>query len=218
MLRGAGLEPGARVLDVGAGTGRTVDALCSAGYDARGIDPEPRGPGVEHATIAEHQDRDLDAVVLWHVVEHLDDPRGALTRVHGWLRPSGLVVIGVPNLGSWQARIGGAKWHHLDLPRHRLHLTPDGLQALLAGAGFRVSRVRHSVPEHNPGGMWMALLARLGMSPSFPFRLLKGEKGRVRDRLLLVAGIPLAPVALGLEAVASAFRRGGTVAVLAERL
>ena len=55
----------------------------------------------------------------------------------------------------------------------------------------------HVVWEHNPAGMWMALLARAGMRPGLPFHLLKrNATARPRDWALLAAGVPLAPARL----------------------
>jgi len=229
-LRRAGLAPGARVLDVGAGTGRLVADLAARGYVASGIEPSARsaaaaaagdaGCSVARATIDDHDERDLDAIVLWHVLEHLDDPRAALERLRGWLRPGGLLLVAVPNSGSLQAWIAGADWMHWDAPRHRVHLTPRGLRALLRATGFDQVRAEHLVWEHNPAAMWMALLSRLGLPPALPFHLLKRN---VRTRpgdlaLLAVAGPPLLPVALALELLAAGGRRGGTVAVVARAL
>jgi SAM-dependent methyltransferase len=198
-----------------------VAELARRGYDASGIDPSARGlPGlpVRAESIAEHDDAGLDAVVLWHVIEHLDDPLAALRRIRDWLAPGGAVLVGVPNPASWQAAIAGSGWLHWDAPRHRVHLTPAGLSELLDQAGLAPVRSSHFVLEHNPTGMWMALLARLGMTPGFPFHLLKRNvPARPRDLALLALGVPLAPVALGLEALAAAARRGGTVAVVARR-
>jgi SAM-dependent methyltransferase len=153
------------------------------------------------------------------VLEHLDDPGAALERLRGWLRPGGLLVVGVPNPGSLQARIAGAAWMHWDAPRHRIHLTPRGLRALLASAGLEQVRAEHLVWEHNPAAMWMALLSRLGLPPAFAFHLLKRNiRPRPRELgLLLIAGPPLLAVALALELLAAAARRGGTVAVVARR-
>ena len=225
-LARAGLHPGARVLDAGAGTGRLVAELRRRGYDAAGIEPSGRsaaaaassGRPVERRAIEQHSDSGLDAVVLWHVLEHLDDPAAALARVAGWLSPGGLVLIGVPNAASWQARIGGEGWLHWDAPRHRVHLTPGGVGALLVGAGLAPLRTEHMVWEHNPAAMWMALLARAGMTPGFPFHALKRNVAlRPRDVTLTAVGVPLLPVALALEAVAAGRHRGGTVAVVAQR-
>jgi len=223
MLRRAGLPSGARVLDVGAGRGRLVQALRGAGFDTRGIEPAGRGAApedeaVERHTLAEHRDSGLDAVVLWHVLEHLGDPAAALENVRGWLAPGGLLLVALPNAASLQARIGGAGWLHWDAPRHRVHLTPAGLDALLERTGFAPVRTAQMIWEHNPAGMWMALLSRLGMTPGFAFHLLKRNvPARPRDLALLAAGVPLAPVALALEAAAAAARRGGTIAAVARK-
>lgn len=224
ILRRAGLAPGARVLDAGAGRGRLVAALRGAGYDARGIEPSARSAGmaqaagepVEQRPIEEHAEDGLDAIVLWHVLEHVDDPRATLERLRCWLAPGGLLLLGVPNAASWQARIGRDGWLHFDAPRHRSHFTPLGLELLLDRSGFAPGRVHHLVWEQNPHAMWMAMLTRLGMRPGFPFHLLKRNiDPRPRDLALLGLGVPLGPVALAAELAAAAARRGGTVAALA---
>jgi SAM-dependent methyltransferase len=218
LLRRAGLPPGARVLDVGAGRGRQLAALRRAGFDARGIDPSGRGAGVARATLERHEDSELDAVLLWHVLEHLEDPASSLTRVRSWLRPGGLVLVGVPNLGSAQAGVAGPGWLHLDVPRHRTHFTVEGLRRALERAGFDPGRPRHVVLEHNVPGMWMALLTRAGMRPGLPFHLLKRTvRPRARDVALLAAGALLLPVAAVLELAAAGARSGGTIAVVAIR-
>ena len=226
ILRRAGMRRGSRVLDAGAGAGRLVEALTQAGFAAEGIEPSARSAGLAQAAgrsvrqerIESHRDQGLDAVVLWHVLEHLDDPRAVVERVRDWLRPGGLFLVAVPNIEADQARIGGPGWLHLDVPRHRAHFTPAGLEALLRGAGLEPLNTHHAVWEHNPAGMWMALLTRAGMAPGLPFHLLKrNAQARPRDVALLGAGLPLVPLAAALELFAAASRRGGTVAAVATR-
>jgi SAM-dependent methyltransferase len=224
FLRRAGLEHGARTLDIGAGPGRLVRALSEAGYDARGIEPSRRsaalarqaGAPVERRALYDHSDSGLDAAVMWHVLEHLDDPPAALATVRAWLRPGGLLLVGVPNVASLQAEIAGPSWFHFDTPRHRVHFTADGVRRLLVRSGFEIVKTHHMVLEQNIHAMWLALLTRLGMRPGFPFHFLKRNiDATPRDLALTVAGIPLVPVAALLEAGATAIRRGGTVAVVA---
>src|SRR4051812_4722180 len=137
------LRPGAELLDVGAGKGRFVAYARGAGYAARGIEPSARGVEAAGAVVeragwqdAEVAPASLDAVSFWHVLEHLDDPGAAVARAAGWLRPGGVLLAGTPNLASWQARWSGGAWYHLDVPRHRVHFTPRGLEALLRRAGL----------------------------------------------------------------------------------
>ena len=119
----------------------------AAGLDAHGIDPSPaacaaaRAIGVEVANVgvgeAELEPASEDAVVLWHALEHLDDPAvGAGADPAAGCDPGGTLVVAVPNLASVQARIGGDRWFHQDVPRHRIHLTAAG-----AGGPARAHRL-----------------------------------------------------------------------------
>jgi SAM-dependent methyltransferase len=227
MLRRT-VPPPARLLDAGAGRGRFVAAARRVGYQAEGVEPDParvaagarygaaiEPVGIEEATV---EAGSLDAVTLWHVLEHVDDPAAALSRVAGWLRPGGALLVGVPNLDSLQARIGGERWYHLDLPRHRTHFTPAGLEALLRRHGLEPQRTWHVLAEHNPFGMWQTLVNRLTREQSYLFRLLKREAPlRPRDLAVTLAALPLLPVAAAVELAAGLARHGGTIALLARR-
>ncbi|MGH2870092.1 MAG: class I SAM-dependent methyltransferase [Solirubrobacteraceae bacterium] len=227
--------PGARILDAGAGRGRFVLRARAAGYDAMGIDPyrglAERGdaPGcgcgggeatvlaasIEEASIPA---RSLGAVTLWHVLEHLENPRAALERIAGWLVPGGGLVVGVPNLASLQARIGGERWYHLDVPRHRSHFTPAGLSQLLNDTGFQVAAIEHRLLEHNPFGMWQTVLNRVSSEPSWLYNVLKrNARLSARELALTALAIPLMPLAAAVELAAGQAHRGGTIAVLARR-
>lgn len=218
--------PPARVLDAGAGQGRFVAAATAAGYTAVGIEPASRGvqraaeagspvtqAGVEEFEAAPGS---FDAITLWHVLEHLERPAEALARLHGWLAPGGGLLVGVPNLDGFQARISGDRWYHLDIPRHRTHFTPTGLERLLVSSGFEVLEVRHVLLEHNPYGMWQSALNLVTRHPSYLYNLLKRNAPvDVHDLALTLLAVPLAPLAALAELGAGLVRRGGTIAVLA---
>jgi predicted SAM-dependent methyltransferase len=163
---------------------------------------------------------EADLVVLWHVLEHLDDPHGALRQVRRWLRPEGRLVVALPNLASLQARIGGDRWFHQDVPRHRTNFTVAGVDRLLRRSGFSPTTTRHLLMEQNWLGMWLTLLNRLTIDRDVPFRFAKRDL-RYRNRrdaawdafVSVLAGIPLIPVAVSLELAAGLARRGGTVVV-----
>ncbi len=103
-----------RVLDVGCGAGEFLVRLRSEGIDARGIDADPEavraataaGCSVHRgdaAAILEAMAREglrFDAVVLSHVVEHLDPERALalFDRIHAVLGPSGLLLVATPDV------------------------------------------------------------------------------------------------------------------------
>ncbi len=225
----AACPPPATLVDAGAGRGRFVAHARAAGYDATGVEPTARGvemarsrygvellrAGIEDAPVAPGT---VDVVTLWHVLEHVADPAATLAVLRSWLRPGAVLLVGVPNLASWQARIGGPRWWHLDLPRHRTHFTAAGLRVLLRRSGFDVGREQHLLLEHNPFGLWQSAVSRVTPTPSWLYYALKRVAPlRAADALPTVAALPLLPVAAGVEAAAGLARRGGTVAVVARR-
>jgi len=229
LLAHAGARPPGSLLDIGAGRGRFVAHARAAGWDAAGIEPSLRGVegararGVElrRGTIgdAEVAPGSLDAATLWHVLEHVDEPCRALERVAGWLRPGGALLVGVPNLASVQARAGGPRWYHLDVPRHRTHFTVAGLHALLRSHDLEPVATHHVLAEHNPFGLWQSLVSRVTRTPSWLYHALKRNAPlRTRDALVTAVALPLAPLAALAEAGFGLAHRGGTVAVVARRI
>jgi SAM-dependent methyltransferase len=107
-----GLRPGARVLELGCGGGCVAAHLSRLGYLVTGVDGHlprileaaARAPAAKF--IVEDLARDgvlgdetgFDAVALFDVIEHLDDPKAALERALGHVRPGGYVVGTVPAL------------------------------------------------------------------------------------------------------------------------
>jgi len=229
FLARAGARPPGRLLDVGAGRGRFVAHARDEGWQAEGLEPSLRGvagarargielqqAGIEDAVVASAS---VDAAALWHVLEHLDDPGAALERIAGWLAPGGLLLVGVPNLDSVQARAGGAGWYHLDVPRHRTHLTITGLHALLRRHGLEPVATHHLLAEHNPFGLWVSVVSRATRTPSWLYHALKRNAPlRSRDLAITAAALPLVPVAILAELAFGLARRGGTVAVVARRV
>ncbi len=228
QLERAGARTPGRLLDIGAGRGRFVAQARAAGWYAHGIEPSRRGIegakaiGIELVAAriddAEVPAGSLDAATLWHVLEHVEDPGAALERIAGWLRPGGMLLVGVPNLASMQARIGGARWYHLDVPRHRTHFTVEGLETLLGAHGLEPLSTCHVLAEHNPFGLWVSFVSRFTRVPSWLYHALKRNAPlRSRDALVTLLALALVPLAVALEAAFGLARRGGTVSVVARR-
>ena len=154
----------------------------------------------------------LDAATLWHVLEHVDDPGLELESIVPWLRTGGLLLVGVPNLASLQARVGGPRWYHLDVPRHRTHFTVRGLEALLRAHGLEPVSVQHVLTEHNPFGLWVSFVSRFTRVPSWLYHALKHNAPlRSRDAAVTALALPLVPLAIAARGAvrARAARRHG---------
>jgi SAM-dependent methyltransferase len=136
-----------RLLDVGGGRGDLGVVLRPRGWHVTTLDPseaacaEARARGVDSVcgtltTAAGGLPGGYDAIVFQHSLEHVVDPADSLRAARELLADGGLLLVTLPNFGCWQRRRLRADWFHLDLPRHRTHFTPAGLEAALRHAGF----------------------------------------------------------------------------------
>jgi SAM-dependent methyltransferase len=140
------VAPPGLVIDVGAGDGHLLDALARRGRPVLGLE---RGgssrPDLMDAALAdlERPDGGAAAIVLWHVIEHLADPRDTVRHAARLLADDGLLLIACPNAESRQARSFGDRWLAWDQPRHLVHLHPEALVRGLREDGFAIETVGH---------------------------------------------------------------------------
>lgn len=110
-LRGAGLGPFPRLLDVGCSTGHLLADLRAAfpGAELAGVDAEAAGLESAHAAVPDAPlmyasatdlplaDGVVDGVVALNLLEHLADDVAALSEFGRVLRPGGRAVVVVPS-------------------------------------------------------------------------------------------------------------------------
>lgn len=220
-----------RVLDVGCGRGLMLAFLKGAGWECVGTE---RSAELANAVRQDHaldvrvsarladcdfMPQSFDVVTMWHSLEHVGDPVDALAAANGLLRPGGLLLLEVPNVASWQARIGGPVWFHLDVPRHRYHFSPETLRAVLGGCGFEVIRTWTVSLEYGFYGMWQTLLNRVTSEPNVLYRGLRHRApstARLGDVLLTTVLLP--PVVLAgtlVELGAVLVGKGAVIGIVA---
>ena len=145
-----GTVPG-RALDVGCMYGYLLDELRArqAGI-LHGIEiaEQParvaaaKGYAIHQGTIEDYvhsrPDVTFDAVFAQHVLEHVRDPALFLRSAFTLLRPGGILVLAVPNLGSRTQRLFPRAWGWYQVPAHLFHFSDKALTALCQKAGFTV--------------------------------------------------------------------------------
>ena len=86
------------------------------------------------------------AIVLWHVLEHLPRPWEVVERAAWCLKPGGVLALAMPNPDSMQFRLLGARWAHVDAPRHLFLIPLSTLEARANEVGLDLVRLTTSDP------------------------------------------------------------------------
>lgn len=230
--------PPGKVLDIGCGRGLTLHALRQLGWQTRGCElsetasrhaREVLGLDVACAGFQpEHYaDAEFDAVILWHVYEHLIDPQRVLRQCRRILRPGGVLALAVPNFDSYQAKLTKYGSFHLDLPRHYSHFSAPWLRQKFLECGFRPIDEFHGSLEQNPYGWIQSWLNVCGLRHNLLYDILRRESARTTKQpwreapiqsLLSVLGMfVLLPAALAMLIPERLLRRGATVEFYAIR-
>jgi SAM-dependent methyltransferase len=135
------------LLDVGTGSGLLMTAAERRGWTANGVEysaeaaefaREQLSLEVAAGDVRAAPPGPYNAIVFNHVLEHVKDPVGDVRHAQSLLRPGGVLVIGVPNFGSWMARLRGPNWASLHPEQHYWQFTKESLLRAIAPLGFEL--------------------------------------------------------------------------------
>ena len=202
------LNPQARLLDVGCGTGGTLKFL-SDHFDAWGIDSSPLAIDLCHnrgltqarqLATTELKDQ-FDVITLLDVIEHIEDDAGFLRDCLPLLTTGGAALITGPAFPAlWSA--------HDEVNHHKRRYTPETLRAAIERAGFDVMRMTFFNTLLFPLGVAERALARLRKTnaPSAALSLPPAPVNRLLERIFsserfLIRGMKL-PFGISLMAAA----------------
>jgi cyclopropane fatty-acyl-phospholipid synthase-like methyltransferase len=161
------LKPGARLLELGCGSGTPETKRLARRFRLRGVDVSPGQVERARAAIPEAEfvradftelelpPASFDAVASFYVFNHV--PRELLApllgRIHGWLVPDGwlLTAFGVSDNAGWTG-----EW--LGVPTFFASFPPDVNSRLVQDAGFAIERdevVTFEEPEGPVSFQWV---------------------------------------------------------------
>ena len=157
---------GGRAVDIGCGLGETAIELGRQGYAAEGVDESAKAINLLRSACPEvkwHQGRieefcaaaepqSYDVLSLYHVLEHIPHPDVIAQSLLSLLRPGGLLIVEVPDVGGGQARRLGWSWRHW-LPHHVNYFSVSTLQRMFSRYGANLLRVERKYHFGYPQAM-----------------------------------------------------------------
>ena len=196
--------PGRTILAVGAATGYVLDIAKKRGWKTFGSElssyaadvASMRGHQMIRGTLTEVETLPhVDAVMMWDVLEHVDDPRAYVMAVGTMLPPGGVFMIGTPDTSSLWARLMGMRWQLIVPPEHLFYYSPANLSRLLNECGFDVKEIakpskRFSLPYvFNILAQWQKLSLWRFLSRATDNRLFRSFALPInlRDNMFLIA-------------------------------
>ncbi len=207
-----GVEPGQRVLDVGAGTGALAAELVRrvGAESVAGAEPSPRFvealrrrlPGLEVAEAGAEElpwpDAAFDAALAQLVVSFMADAPVAVLEMRRVVRPGGVVSVCMWDQDGMEmlAAIARARRAVADAPAGDEKLkfrTPEGIRGLLEGAGLRDVETGALEVEREYSGydeFWSALAAGVGPSGAWAASLDEAARAALREELHRQLGSP----------------------------
>jgi 2-polyprenyl-3-methyl-5-hydroxy-6-metoxy-1,4-benzoquinol methylase len=125
------------LLDYGCGTGQFLLTAKQKGWLCAGVEPSSEARQKIHSSLTVHESLEtittkFDVITLWHVLEHVHDLNGTLTKLRTLLNPGGTIFIAVPNHGSPDAQHYGEHWAGYDVPRHLWHFVKEPMAKLIS--------------------------------------------------------------------------------------
>ena len=131
------------MLDYGAGSGSFVNFANKKGFKAFGYEPINANNNKKITnTLGELVKKKYKFITLWHVLEHTKEPEKLLSRIKKMLTKDGVIVIAVPNSGSYDNTYYKNRWAGYDVPRHLYHFNTKSFERLVLRLNMRVIKTK----------------------------------------------------------------------------
>lgn len=216
-------------VDVGAGEGsflKTVKAERRIGVEiskaGRELITKKGLQSMPPEEFLSSQNLKTSVISFWHVLEHTVDPWDYLKVAHHNLDKNGKIIIGVPNMESWEFKTFGKNWFHLVPDYHLWHFSAISMQKLLEKNGFKIDKIDWWSPEHHPTGLLQSFINQSSGTYNFLHKLIKRKTdiGKINSKAVfwIIFWLSLGlPIVLFIWIVNSLLKKSGAFVIVASK-
>lgn len=136
------------LLDIGAGTGDFLSVAKRENWKVTGIEPNLKAKnialekGVPFADdLSALENNSFDVITMWHVLEHVPNLDEYISELKRLVKPSGTIIIAVPNYKSFDAKYYKEFWAAFDTPRHLWHFSKTAIKKLFEKRDLKLIEV-----------------------------------------------------------------------------
>ncbi|WP_348824696.1 class I SAM-dependent methyltransferase [Flavobacterium aestuarii] len=136
------------ILDIGAGTGEFLAVAGKDGWKTMGTEPSDKAKAIAKSkgvnfveNTSELQSHSFDIISMWHVLEHVPNLEEQIKELKRLLKPTGTLIVAVPNFKSFDARHYGNFWAAYDVPIHFWHFSKKAIELLFAKENMQLQKV-----------------------------------------------------------------------------
>ena len=137
-----------RILDIGAGTGEFLSVAKNDGWQTIGVEPSDKAKTIAKnkgvsfvSATSELENHSFDVISMWHVLEHVPDLDKQIKELKRLLKPTGTLIIAVPNFKSFDAKHYGKFWAAFDVPIHFWHFSKTAIQLLFEKEEMKLEKI-----------------------------------------------------------------------------
>lgn len=146
----AGIEIG-KMLDIGCGVGDFLHTAETHGWECIGVEPSEEAKEIARqrtkAKIIESNelenlpDHSFDIITMWHVLEHVENLKWQVEQLQRLIKPTGRIIIALPNYKSYDGQYYKEKWAAYDVPRHLNHFDKTTLSKIFRTKELRLTKI-----------------------------------------------------------------------------
>lgn len=136
------------ILDIGAGTGDFLLVAKNNGWNVIGVEPNEKAKTIAKSKgvsfveqTSELENHSFDVITMWHVLEHVPDLDKQIKELKRILKPSGTLIVAVPNFKSFDAKHYGKFWAAYDVPIHFWHFSKTAIKLLFEKEEMKLQKV-----------------------------------------------------------------------------